>query len=477
MKSFTRKVEVEEDLADVDYNINDPKDTYEAMAMAHYEDDDEDDEVKSKGEVVKHESHAFYDIIGNEFGTGDEKDEYKEDMGEYKVDVDQVVNEDEKEKPDEECKNRDSSSDDDYDPPKDDCDSPSPNPNLLKPRKTRGRPPKQITKACSYTRQKRVKKLRVTFKEWCVQLGCEVNELNGILLYLDNICAKCSKQKLSKRDNICTEGANPELAKIGWEITHSKLCSDMRQHKVEEVRATFQEWSTKLECTTDQLNGLFLYLNNYTKKQKLALIGRKIFKEEPIQIAKDDGDGTKVIERVALNDRTQKAEEEPKFMCTLCGKKLMTQRKLLAHEREHGGTIDTCDICGKGFTMVNALAIHKAQMHKKNANPEEIHCCDKCGKQYGNKGSLDRHIKNVHGEPIKCKHCEFSTSSKTVFARHQETHGDPKYKCSICGKMFRDRSIPQLARLAAKRLPPHINDCKALYLHCDEQHLTANLSS
>ena len=45
----------------------------------------------------------------------------------------------------------------------------------------------------------------------------------------------------------------------------------------------------------------------------------------------------------------------------------------------------------------------------------------------------------VHGEPIKCEHCEFTTSNRQVLVRHQGTHGDPKYKCSICGKLFRKK--------------------------------------
>ena len=434
------KVEIQED-------FDETKDPSEEIAVAHFEDYNEDEGEASLGKVVKHESHEFNYVIGDEFKTENEEDNFKEDTEEYKFDANQVVHGEDKEKADEECRNRDSSDDDDddYVPPNDDSggldseDGRSPKQNPLKPKESRGRPPKPITdpKLCSETRQRKVKQLRITFKGWCSQLGCEVNQLSGLLLYLNNICAKCSKQELAKRSNVCTEGASPELAKIGWEITHSKLCSGMLRQKVEEMRATFQGWCTKLGCTTDQLNGLFLHLNNYRKKQKLALVGRKIFKGESLHAAEDDN-GTKVIERVAFSDNKQKLEGEPKFICTICGKKLMTRRNLLAHEREHGGTMDTCDICGQRFTMFNALANHKAQKHRKISDPQEVHCCDKCGKQYGSKASLDTHIKNVHGEPVKCEHCEFSTSNRQVLVRHQGTHGDPKYKCSICGKLFRE---------------------------------------
>ena len=420
------QVENREDLGDVDFM----KEPVKEFA----EDECEDQNFISEDKVmVKHE---LDDVIGDDFA--EDVKEYEPDENEAEYGLDNEV-----------CDSRDFS-DDEYEPdlPSDDLgqdseDGDSPKKTQLKPKKARGRPPKRITDIKNLAKQRRVNPLRITFREWCVQLGCEVNQLNGLFLYFNNICAKCAKLELAKRSNICTDGANPELAKIGWEITHSKLCSGTMKLKVEELRITFEEWCSKLGCTPNQLNGLFIYLNNIRTTGgniKVAMVGKRIFKDEPLNIENDSNDSTKFIERVLLYGKEDKVEE-PKFMCTTCGKRLMTQKKLLAHEREHSGILDTCDICGQRFAMANALAMHKAQMHKKVPHPrDEMHCCDKCGKQYGSKESLTNHIQHVHGELIKCKVCNFSTRNRQVLSRHVDTHGEPKFKCSTCGKMFRKKN-------------------------------------
>ena len=162
------KVEIQED-------FDETKDPSEEIAVAHSEDDNNEDEAEtSLGKVVKHESHEFNYVIGDEFKTENEEDNFKEDAEEYKFDADQFVHGEDKEKADEECRNRDSSDDDDdYVPPNDDSGGPDSedgksrkqNP-LLKPKESRGRPPKRITdpKLCSATRQRKVKQLRITFK-------------------------------------------------------------------------------------------------------------------------------------------------------------------------------------------------------------------------------------------------------------------------------------------------------------------------
>lgn len=290
----------------------------------------------------------------------------------------------------------------------------------------------------SSSRGERVKEMRKLFKKYCTELGCEVDQLNGLFLYLNNICVKCRSQELAVRDNICTEGSNAEIAKFAWRITDSKLCMDESRQKVDEVKATFEEWCAKLQCRPDQLNGFFLYLDNYhTKKHKtISKVGWKIFKEEPLQTTENEEDHVKEKKTYS------RKKDETKHICKVCGEMLISKRKLLCHERQHAGTIDTCDICGQQFALFNALASHKVQAHKKKLSerdPEELHCCEQCGKQYGSKMSLDTHIRNVHGEPIKCEHCEFLTPNKNLLARHMTRHEGPKFKCSICGKMFRDR--------------------------------------
>ena len=181
----------------------------------------------------------------------------------------------------------------------------------------RGRPPKSITdpKMCSDTRQRKVKHFRVTFKEWCAELGCEVNQLNGIFLYLSNICAKCAKLDLAKRGNICTDGTNPELTKIGWEITHSKLCSVMKKPRVEEMKATFEEMVLKDEGL--KLKLMFnhhRYEVEHEERKKRALKKEKEGKRKEMKEKKEEGtdlreDKKRMAEPLGTVDRCFRGRE------------------------------------------------------------------------------------------------------------------------------------------------------------------------
>ena len=130
-------------------------------------------EEMAMGKEVKCESYEFDD---NTVDEGEEEDEFKEDIEEPKFDLDQVVDDNEKEKT-----NRDSFDNDDYDPPYDDSDSAeseadqSSERKLLKKSKKslgRGRPPKRITdpKLWGRSRARKVKGLRVIFREH----GCQM---------------------------------------------------------------------------------------------------------------------------------------------------------------------------------------------------------------------------------------------------------------------------------------------------------------
>ena len=152
-------------------NVNFKNDPSEDFAFPYSEDDKEDAE-KSFGYVVKQESREV-DIMKDEIATGNETMfKFLDNNVEVRTD-NEIAN-----------RGLSDDDDDDYHPSNDDSDKDSevakPNKvNMLRPKKSlgKGRPPKPITdpKLCSLTRQRRVKHLRVAFKEWCVQLGCEVN--------------------------------------------------------------------------------------------------------------------------------------------------------------------------------------------------------------------------------------------------------------------------------------------------------------
>jgi len=67
------------------------------------------------------------------------------------------------------------------------------------------------------------------------------------------------------------------------------------------------------------------------------------------------------------------------------------------------------------------------------------HECEECGRRFGEKWTMMRHIKNVHMEKVfQCPTCEVKFGSKYNLTRHIKTvhDGIKAYECEHCGKNF-----------------------------------------
>ena len=97
-----------------------------------------------------------------------------------------------------------------------------------------------------------------------------------------------------------------------------------------------------------------------------------------------------------------------------------------------------CEICGTKFKSPKEYDRHLAMKHPSNDELEKTkYYCEKCGKAYNNKYSLDNHIQYSHGAMITCKLCNFSVQRARGLSKHMLTHEEAKFKCSICGKMLK----------------------------------------
>ena len=71
-----------------------------------------------------------------------------------------------------------------------------------------------------------------------------------------------------------------------------------------------------MNCAPDQLNGLFLYLDNYHTKKKhksVSQVGWKIFREEPLQTTDNEKECAKEKKKYA------RKRDESKHICKVCG--------------------------------------------------------------------------------------------------------------------------------------------------------------
>ncbi|OXA64789.1 zinc finger protein 2 [Folsomia candida] len=140
---------------------------------------------------------------------------------------------------------------------------------------------------------------------------------------------------------------------------------------------------------------------------------------------------------VAMHLAKSHEKGEKTLACVKCGKKFCLiqnlERHLNFHEIEEAKPL-VCHVCDLRFENDTKLGLHLVQHSSKR------YTCSHCGKGFGNKPPLDKHIRLEHtGErPEKCDQCEESFVDKVALTRHVAyVHTETKeHVCHICGKDF-----------------------------------------
>jgi KRAB domain-containing zinc finger protein len=92
------------------------------------------------------------------------------------------------------------------------------------------------------------------------------------------------------------------------------------------------------------------------------------------------------------------------------------------------------------------------------------HVCPNCTKSYSCKGSLTKHVKEQHLNPMafKCSVCNKSFNTNSTLVIHSRHHsGELPFSCPFCDKWFRARSIVSL-HVLRKHTTPRRYPCQ----HC-----------
>ncbi|XP_004419642.1 PREDICTED: zinc finger protein 445 [Ceratotherium simum simum] len=121
---------------------------------------------------------------------------------------------------------------------------------------------------------------------------------------------------------------------------------------------------------------------------------------------------------------------EKAFRCQQCGKTFTRRKSLIDHQITHTDNKPyRCSECAKEFTHRSTFIVHKKQ-HAIKRKPED-----------GPSFSQDRAFQvpqNTTEEPYKCSQCGKNFRNHSFLIIHQRIHTRERpYKCKECGKAFR----------------------------------------
>lgn len=111
---------------------------------------------------------------------------------------------------------------------------------------------------------------------------------------------------------------------------------------------------------------------------------------------------------------------------------------LSSHDAVQSETVERivyCKYCGKPFGNRGQLKRHMAVHQKDRPRPYR---CDLCGKCYSYAQVLEVHRRTHTGErPYDCKFCGKRFNQKGHLKEHERIHtGEKPFACPVCGKRF-----------------------------------------
>lgn len=167
------------------------------------------------------------------------------------------------------------------------------------------------------------------------------------------------------------------------------------------------------------------------------------------------------------------------FVCLICNYSTDSAHLFQAHLIYHSGlTSYTCEDCDAVFTSKGSLTKHVKNVHYKDLK----HRCKVCRREFSRRDDLRRHVTAVH-DKIKsylCLHCGKAFARSDHLKTHERTHTlDKPFPCRYCDKRFTQSSIlsEHVITIHTREFPHVCEICHKGYLrpghlrsHYDKKH-------